>query len=94
MTQCRSNCFGFTCRSFSFGFACHELYCFKVVELVFLLLVVNYVVDLIMCVNYIGDYDLFLHNLYVLKAPHPGKQSKQVVVIKIKLLYSSVNRRI
>jgi hypothetical protein len=53
-TQHRSGCFAFTYHSFNFGFACHELYCLKVVELVFLLLVVNYVVDLMMCVNYIG----------------------------------------
>jgi hypothetical protein len=31
-----------------------ELYFLKVVKLVFILLVVNYVVDLMMCVNYIG----------------------------------------
>jgi hypothetical protein len=53
-TQHRSSCFAFACRSFGFGFACRELYCLKVVELVLLLLVVNYVVDLMMCVNYIG----------------------------------------
>jgi hypothetical protein len=51
----RSSCFVFACRSFGFGFACRELYCLKVIEHVFLLLVVNYVVDLMMCVNYIGD---------------------------------------
>jgi hypothetical protein len=44
----RSSCFAFTCCSFSFGFACCELYCLKVVELVFLLLVVNYIVDLLL----------------------------------------------
>jgi hypothetical protein len=49
-----SSYFGFTCRSFGFGFACHELYCLKVVELILILLVVNYVVDLMMCMNYIG----------------------------------------
>jgi hypothetical protein len=53
-TQCHSSCFGFACPSFSFYFACHELYCIKVVELVFLLLVINNVVDFMMCVNYIG----------------------------------------
>jgi hypothetical protein len=37
-------------RSFGFGFDCRELYCLKVVELIFLFLIVNYVVDLIMCV--------------------------------------------
>jgi hypothetical protein len=52
--QCHRSCFAFACHSFSFGFSCRELYCLKVVELVFLLLVINYVVDLIMCVNYIG----------------------------------------
>jgi hypothetical protein len=42
------------CHSFGFGFTRRELYCLKVIELVFLLLVINYVVDLMMCVNYIG----------------------------------------
>jgi hypothetical protein len=50
----RSSYFAFICRSFDFGFAYRELYCLKVVELVLFLLVVNYVVDLMMCVNYIG----------------------------------------
>jgi hypothetical protein len=46
--------FCFPCCSIGFGFACRELCCIKVVELVFLLLVVNDVVDMLMCVNYIG----------------------------------------
>jgi hypothetical protein len=50
MTWRRSHCFSFDCHSFGFGFACRELYCLKVVEFVSLLLVVNYVVDFIMCV--------------------------------------------
>jgi hypothetical protein len=49
-TRCRSRCFAFACRSFGFAFACRELYYLKVVYLVSLLLVVNYVVDLMMCV--------------------------------------------
>jgi hypothetical protein len=49
-TRRRSRCFAFACHNFGFGFACLELYCFKVVELVSLLFVVNYVVDLMMCV--------------------------------------------
>jgi hypothetical protein len=53
-TRRHSSCFAFACHSFGFGFACRELYCLKVVELILLLLVVNYVVDLMMCVNYIG----------------------------------------
>jgi hypothetical protein len=53
-TRRHSSCFGFAYCSFSFGFSCHELYCIKVVELVFVLLVLNYVVDLMMCVNHIG----------------------------------------
>jgi hypothetical protein len=51
-THRHSSCFAFACHSF--GFPCRELYCLKVVELILLLLVVNYVVDLMMCVNYIG----------------------------------------
>jgi hypothetical protein len=47
-TRCRSCCFAFAYHSFSFGFACRELYCLKVVELVLLLLIVNYVVDLLL----------------------------------------------
>jgi hypothetical protein len=46
----RSPCFAFACHSFSFGFACHELYCLKVVKVVSFLLVINYVMDLMMCV--------------------------------------------
>jgi hypothetical protein len=47
---------------------------------VLVLLVVNYiVVELV---------------LLVLEDPHPGRQPKQIVVKKIKLLYSSINRRI
>jgi hypothetical protein len=49
MRRC-SRCFAFACRSFGFDFACREVYCLKVVELVSLLLVINYVVDLMMCV--------------------------------------------
>jgi hypothetical protein len=49
-----SSCFAFACHNFGFRFTCRELYCLKVVELVFILLVVNFVVDLMMCVNYIG----------------------------------------
>jgi hypothetical protein len=41
------------CSSCRTCFACRELYCLNVFELVLLLLVVNYVVDLMMCVNYI-----------------------------------------
>jgi hypothetical protein len=50
MTRRRSHCFAFACRCFGFGFASRELYCLKVVELVSLFLVVNYVVYLMMCV--------------------------------------------
>jgi hypothetical protein len=42
----RSFNFTFICRSFSFGFACHEVY----VELVLLSRVVNYIVDLLLCI--------------------------------------------
>jgi hypothetical protein len=55
MTLHRSSCFAFACHSFGFDFACCELYCLKVVEHVLLLLVINYIVDLMMCVNYVGD---------------------------------------
>jgi hypothetical protein len=37
-------------RSRCFAFVCREVYCLKVIELVSLLLVINYVVDLMMCV--------------------------------------------
>jgi hypothetical protein len=61
--------------------ACHELYCLKVVKLVLLLLIINYVVDLMMCVNYIGVvYDLIMYSLPVLETPHLGRQGKQAVV--------------
>jgi hypothetical protein len=61
MKLSRSSHFPFACRSFSFGFACHELHCPKVVELVLVSLVVNYIVDsmmcvIICCVNYIPVY--------------------------------------
>jgi hypothetical protein len=49
----------FACSSFGFDFACRELYCFKVVKLVSLLPIINYVVDLIMCVI------LVLYNSYI-----------------------------
>jgi hypothetical protein len=54
ITRRRSSCFAFACCSFGFGFACRELYCLKIVKLVLLFLVIKYVVDLVMCVNYIG----------------------------------------
>jgi hypothetical protein len=70
---CRSSCR--TC------FAYRELYCLKVVEHVLLLIVVNYVMNLMMCVNYIGDvYELFMYSLPVLEAPHPERQPKHAVV--------------
>jgi hypothetical protein len=50
MTHHRSRCFAFACRSFDFGFAWRELYCLQVVELISLLLVVNYGVNLMLCV--------------------------------------------
>jgi hypothetical protein len=61
MTRCHSSHFAFACRSFCFGFACRELHCLKVVELVLVSLVVNYILDLMMCViicylNYIPVY--------------------------------------
>jgi hypothetical protein len=63
------------CSSCRTCFACFELYCLKVVEFVLLLFVVNYVVDLMTCVNYIGVvYNLFLYSLPVFKAPRPGRQ--------------------
>jgi hypothetical protein len=55
-----------------------------VVELVLVLLVVNYIMDLILCVIFV------LYSLSDLKAPRPGRQSKHTIVKKIKLLYSSV----
>jgi hypothetical protein len=45
-----SSCFAFTCHSFCFGFPSHELHCLKVVEVVSVLLVINYLVYFIMCV--------------------------------------------
>jgi hypothetical protein len=45
-----------------------------IIELVLLLLIVNYIVDLMMCVIFV------LYSLPVLKAPHPGRQSKRAVV--------------
>jgi hypothetical protein len=50
MTWRRSSCFAFDCPTFSFGFPSHELHCLKVVEHVLVSLVVNYLVDLMVCV--------------------------------------------
>jgi hypothetical protein len=87
----RSSCFDFACRSFSFGFPSHELHCLKVVELVSVSLVINYLVDLIMCL--IISY---LNNIPVYCAYFGGSLSGEVAKIgsskKIKLLYSLVNR--
>jgi hypothetical protein len=60
-TRRRSSCFAFACRSFNFGFPSHELHCLKVVQLISVSLVVNYLVYLIICViiccvNYIRIY--------------------------------------
>jgi hypothetical protein len=57
----RSSCFAFACHSFSFSFSSHELHCLKVDKLVLISLVVNYLVELMMCViiccvNYILVY--------------------------------------
>jgi hypothetical protein len=49
MMRHRSHCFAFACRSFGFGFTYCELYCLKVVKLVLDLFVINYDVDLMMC---------------------------------------------
>jgi hypothetical protein len=59
-TRRHSSCFAFSCHSLSFGFPSRELHC-QVVELVSVLLVINYLVDLMMCViiccvNYIPVY--------------------------------------
>jgi hypothetical protein len=74
-TRNHSSCFAFACCSFSFGFAYRELYCLKVVELILLLLVVNYICcGFAAIVNYIGVvYDLFLYSLVVLEAPRLGR---------------------
>jgi hypothetical protein len=84
-TRRRSSCFAFTCRSFSFGFPSRELHCLKVVQLISVSLVVNYLVYLIICViiccvNYIRIYCAALED------PCLERQPKQVVVKKIKLL--------
>jgi hypothetical protein len=81
-TQCRSRYFAFACCSFGFGFACCELYCLKVVELVLHLLVINYVVNLMMCVIFVLCVILVLYILPILEVPHPGRQPKQAVVKK------------
>jgi hypothetical protein len=73
MTRYRSCYFAFACHSFSFDFACRELYCLKVVELISLLLVVNYVVNLMMCVILLLCMILVLYILPILEAPHPVK---------------------
>jgi hypothetical protein len=59
--QRHSSCFAFACYNFSFSFPSGELQCLKVVKLVLVSLVVNYIVDLMMCViicrlNYIHVY--------------------------------------
>jgi hypothetical protein len=57
-----------------------------VVELVLLLLVVNYIVDLIMCVILVMCVIFVLYSLPILEAPRLGRQPKHAVVKKIKLL--------
>jgi hypothetical protein len=78
MTRCHSSHFAFACRSFYFGFTYRELHCLKVVELVLVSLVVNYILDLMMCViicylNYIPVYSACF-------SPHLGRQPKQAAV--------------
>jgi hypothetical protein len=51
-------------------------------ELVLLLLVVNYIVDLMMCVILVLYVIFVLYSLPVLESLHPGSQAKQAVVKK------------
>jgi hypothetical protein len=51
-------------------------------ELVLFLLVVNYIVDLIMCVILVMYVIFVMYSLHVLEAPRPGWQPKQTVVKK------------
>jgi hypothetical protein len=72
-------------------FSSHELHCLNVVELVSVSLIINYLVDLMMCViiccvNYISVY------CACFGGSHSGRQPKQIAVKK--LLYSSVSRRL
>ncbi len=65
-----------------------ELYCLKVVELVFLLLVVNYVVDLMMCVILVLCMIYPVYSACFGGSPS-GEAAKTGSSKKIKLLYSS-----
>jgi hypothetical protein len=90
MTRHYSSCFTFAYRSFSFGFPSCELHCLKVVKLVAVLLVVNYLVDLMMCViiccvKYIPVYCACFLGSSSREAIKRGSSKE------IKLLYSSVN---
>jgi hypothetical protein len=51
-----------------------------VVELVLPLLVVNYIMDLMMCLILVLCVIFVLYSLLVLEATCPGRQSKQTVV--------------
>jgi hypothetical protein len=66
-------------------------YSHKVVELVSLLVVVNYVVDLMMCVILELCMIYFVYSICFGGSPF-GEAAKTGSSKKIKLLYSSVNR--
>jgi hypothetical protein len=80
MTLHHSSCFAFAYRSFNFGFPSRELHYLKVVELVSVSLVVNYLVDLMMCViiccvNYIAIYCTYFGG-------SPSREAAKTAVVK------------
>jgi hypothetical protein len=90
MMRHRSSHFPFAYCSFSFGFACRELHCLKVLELVLVSLVVNYIVDLMMCViicyvNYIPVYSAYFKDTPSRDTAKTGSSKK------INLLYLSIS---
>jgi hypothetical protein len=77
---------------FGFGFACRELYCLKVVKLVFLLLVVNHVVDLMMCVILVLYNSCIVCLFWRLSVREAAKTDSSKKTDEYKKLYSSVSR--
>jgi hypothetical protein len=66
-------------------------YSLKVVELVSLLVVINYVMDLMMCMILVLCMIYYVYSVYFGGSPS-GEAAKTGSGKKIKLLYSSVNQ--
>jgi hypothetical protein len=84
MRRC-SFSFAFAYHSFSFAFACHELYCLELSNLFCFQCVINYIVDLLMCMIILVYSACFVGS--------PSREGdKTSNSKKIKLLYSCQTR--